>query len=380
MLTNSAEFGVMDQRDFFDKDIATQGNLESYYVVELGSFVYNPRISAVAPVGPVSKNKIGTGVMSPLYTVFKFNQDSSDFYEHYFKTTGWHGYMRHASSTGARHDRMAISSEDFMAMPLPVSNPKEQQKIADCLSSLDELIAAHARKVGALKAHKKGLMHQLFPLAGEDKPRLRFPKYQNAARWHAYRFDQVFERLKVKNVLGELNVLTISAQDGLISQLEYFNKSVSAKDISGYQLLNRGDFAYNKSYSLGYPWGAIKQLKRYDAGVVSPLYICFRLFDKIKFSGAFFDQYFDAGCLESELEKIAQEGARNHGMLNIGILDFFKRIQLLIPTLEEQKIIADCLSVLDSQIATAIEELDTLKKHKRGLMQQLFPSVEVGKA
>jgi type I restriction enzyme S subunit len=380
VLTNSAEFGVMDQRDFFDKDIATQGNLESYHVVDLGSYVYNPRISAAAPVGPISKNKIGTGVMSPLYTVFKFKDDSNDFYEHYFKTTGWHAYMRHASSTGARHDRMAISSEDFMAMPLPVSNPKEHQKIADCLSSLDELIAAYDRKVGALKAHKKGLMHQFFPLAGENKPRLRFPEYQNAARWDLYRFDQVFERLKAKNVHGELNVLTISAQDGLISQLEYFNKSVSAKDISGYQLLNRGDFAYNKSYSLGYPWGAIKQLKRYDAGVVSPLYICFRLLDKIKFSGAFFEQYFDAGCLESELEKIAQEGARNHGMLNIGILDFFNRIQLLIPTFEEQKVIADCLSVLDSQITAAIQELYTLKKHKSGLMQQLFPSFEVVKA
>ena len=83
----------MDQRDFFDKDIAIQGNLESYFVVELGSYVYNPRISATAPVGPISKNKIGTGVMSPLYTVFKFKDDNNDFYEHYFKTTGWHTYM-----------------------------------------------------------------------------------------------------------------------------------------------------------------------------------------------------------------------------------------------------------------------------------------------
>ncbi|MBU2818966.1 restriction endonuclease subunit S, partial [Acidithiobacillus ferrooxidans] len=161
VLTNSAEFGVMDQRDFFDKEIATQGNLESYFVVELGSYVYNPRISATAPVGPISKNKVGTGVMSPLYTVFKFKDGGNDFYEHYFKTTGWHTYMRQASSTGARHDRMAISSDDFMAMPLPVPTPKEQQKIAECLSSVDALMAAQARKVDALKTHKKGLMQQL---------------------------------------------------------------------------------------------------------------------------------------------------------------------------------------------------------------------------
>lgn len=176
VLTNSAEFGVMDQRDFFDKDIATQGNLESYFVVELGSYVYNPRISATAPVGPISKNKIGMGVMSPLYTVFKFKDDNNEFYEHYFKTTGWHTYMRQASSMGARHDRMAISSDDFMAMPLPVSSPAEQQKIADCLSSLDELIAAclssldalitaATQELDTLKTHKKGLMQQLFPSA-----------------------------------------------------------------------------------------------------------------------------------------------------------------------------------------------------------------------
>ncbi|MBN8284650.1 hypothetical protein [Zoogloea sp.] len=156
VLTNSAEFGVVDQRDFFDKDIATQGKLEGYFVVELGSYVYNPRISSTAPVGPISKNKIGTGVMSPLYSVFKFKDDRNDFYEHFFKTTGWHTYMRQASSTGARHDRMAISSDDFMAMPLPVTSPDEQQKIAECLSSVDELMAAQARKVDALKTHKKG--------------------------------------------------------------------------------------------------------------------------------------------------------------------------------------------------------------------------------
>ena len=191
VLTNSAEFGVMDQRDFFDKDIATQGKLESYFVVELGSYVYNPRISTTAPVGPISKNKIGTGVMSPLYTVFKFKNDSNDFYEHYFKTAGWHTYMRQASSTGARHDRMAISSDDFMAMPLPVSTPAEQQKIAACLGSLDELIAAQGRKVEALKTHKKGLMRQIFPREDETQPRLRFPEFQSGGEWVATPFSEL---------------------------------------------------------------------------------------------------------------------------------------------------------------------------------------------
>ena len=193
VLTNSAEFGVVDQRDFFDKDIATQGKLDGYFVVELGSYVYNPRISSTAPVGPISKNKIGTGVMSPLYTVFRFKDDRGDFYEHFFKTSGWHAYMRQASSTGARHDRMAIASDDFMAMPLPVPSLAEQQKIADCLSSADELIAAQAQKVDALKTHKKGLMQQLFPREGETQPRRRFPEFQNSGEWLNDSLGAVFE-------------------------------------------------------------------------------------------------------------------------------------------------------------------------------------------
>ena len=124
VLTNSAEFGIVDQRDFFDKDIATQGNLASYYVVEFGAYVYNPRISSTAPVGPISKNKIGVGVMSPLYTVFSFGDEESGFFEYFFKTTGWHAHMREVSSTGARHDRMAIGTEDFMLMPFKVIEVK----------------------------------------------------------------------------------------------------------------------------------------------------------------------------------------------------------------------------------------------------------------
>ena len=167
VLTNSAEYGVVDQRDYFDKDIATQDNLEKYYIVEKGDYVYNPRISAAAPVGPISKNNVATGVMSPLYSVFRFGDDNNDFYAHYFKTTGWHQYMRQASSTGARHDRMAITNDDFMAMPLPISTLEEQQKIADCLASIDEFITLESQRLDNLKTHKKGLMQQLFPRMDE---------------------------------------------------------------------------------------------------------------------------------------------------------------------------------------------------------------------
>ena len=204
VLTNSAEYGVVDQRDYFEKDIATQGNLENYYVVEKGDYVYNPRISAAAPVGPISQNNVAIGVMSPLYSVFRFGDSNNEFYAHYFKTTGWHQYMRQASSTGARHDRMAITNDDFMAMPLPKSTPGEQQKIADCIASLDELVSLEAKKLDALKKYKKGLMQKLFPADGEAEPALRFPEFREDGEWEKRQLSQ----------LGELiSGLTYSPED-----------------------------------------------------------------------------------------------------------------------------------------------------------------------
>ncbi len=163
VLTNSAVNGVVDQRDYFEKDIANQNNLDNYYIVDLADYVYNPRISVTAPVGPISKNKVGKGVMSPLYTVFRFDNNNNDFFDHYFKTTCWHKYLKEISNTGARHDRMNISNNDFMNMPLMYPEEKEQQKMADSLTSLDNLINAQSQKIETLKAHKKSLMQQLFP-------------------------------------------------------------------------------------------------------------------------------------------------------------------------------------------------------------------------
>jgi len=167
VLTNSAADGIVDQRDYFDKDIANKNNLGGYFIVDEGDYVYNPRISKIAPVGPISKNRIGKGVMSPLYTVFRFKNSIDSFYEQYFKSTHWHQYLRMVSNTGARHDRMSITNNAFEEMPIPTPEPKEQKKIAGCLSSIDELITAQVQKVESLKAHKKGLMQQLFPSAGE---------------------------------------------------------------------------------------------------------------------------------------------------------------------------------------------------------------------
>ena len=198
-------------------------------------------------------------------------------------------------------------------------------------------------------------------------PLVRFPEFKEG--WEVKSLGKLSDRVTTKNKENNSNVCTISAQSGLISQLEYFNKSVSAKNITDYYLLNKNDFAYNKSYSKGYPMGAIKRLKRYEKGVVSTLYICFKNNDF--FDNSFAEQYYETGNQNREIKKVAQEGARNHGLLNIALNDFFS-IPITLPTLPEQKKIAHFFSIIDQKLTQLQEKKTALELYKKGMMQQLF--------
>ncbi len=162
VLTNSATKGIINQQDYFKKDIANLDNLSGYYIVEVGDFIYNPRISTSAPVGPIKKNKLCVGVMSPLYTVFRFYQEKTSFFEHYFETSFWHRYMGSVANYGARHDRMNITNADFLNVPLPLPHADEQQKIADFLTVLDDKISAVSIQLEHMQTFKQGLLQQMF--------------------------------------------------------------------------------------------------------------------------------------------------------------------------------------------------------------------------
>lgn len=198
-------------------------------------------------------------------------------------------------------------------------------------------------------------------------PLVRFPEFKED--WESKELVELVDRVTTKNKENNPNVLTISAQHGLISQLEFFNKSVSAKNITGYYLLNKNDFAYNKSYSNGYPMGAIKRLKRYDKGVVSTLYICFR--NRAELDNSFAEHFYETGKQNKEIKKVAQEGARNHGLLNIGLDDFFS-IKLSLPTIPEQQKIAHFFTTLDKKIDQLQEKKNALEEYKKVMMQKLF--------
>ena len=145
--TNSAEFGIISQRDFFDHDIAKLGSLDGYYIVKNEDFVYNPRISTSAPVGPINRNKLGrTGVMSPLYTVFRPHDIDTTYLEYFFKCGYWHSFMNFNGDSGARSDRFSIKDNVFFQMPIPIPDIDEQRKIGELLTCLDHLITLHQRE------------------------------------------------------------------------------------------------------------------------------------------------------------------------------------------------------------------------------------------
>ena len=196
-LTNSAEYGIISQRDFFDKDIANEKNLNGYYIVRDNDFVYNPRISNFAPVGPIRRNKLGrTGVMSPLYYVFRPYDIDVVFLEHYFESTGWHKFMKLNGDTGARADRFAIKDSIFKTMPIPYPIKEEQQKIGNFFSKLDRQIELEEKKLEKLEEQKKGYMQKIF------SQELRFRDENN----------RCYTVWKSKN-LGELTNITTGALD-----------------------------------------------------------------------------------------------------------------------------------------------------------------------
>lgn len=161
--TNSAEFGIISQRDFFDHDIAKLGSLDGYYIVKNEDFVYNPRISTSAPVGPINRNKLGrTGVMSPLYTVFRPHDIDTTYLEYFFKCGYWHSFMNFNGDSGARSDRFSIRDNVFFQMPIPIPDIDEQRKIGELLTCLDNLITLHQRELEKLQNIKKSMLEKMF--------------------------------------------------------------------------------------------------------------------------------------------------------------------------------------------------------------------------
>ena len=368
--TNSAEHGIVSQLDYFDHDITNDANIGNYSVVYPDDFVYNPRISAIAPCGPINRNKLGrNGVMSPLYTVFSVDDMINKLYlEHYFTTNRWHQFMFLEGNSGARSDRFSISDSTFFEMPIQCPVLEEQELIALFFDRLDSLITLHQRKYDKLCVLKKSMLDKMFPKGGSLYPEIRFAGFTDP--WEQRKLGEVARRVTRKNENRDSDLpLTISAQYGLVDQRTFFNNQVASKDMSGYFLLRKGEFAYNKSTSTDSPWGAIKRLEKYDMGCVSTLYICFEL---LSGDPDFLVTYYETDRWYKAVQLIAAEGARNHGLLNIAPDDFFET-QICIPKrIDEQRQIGAFFDRLDSLITLHQRKLELLRNIKKSMLDKMF--------
>ena len=198
---------------------------------------------------------------------------------------------------------------------------------------------------------------------------MRFPEFTD--EWKESVLSDFVERVKRKNKNNLCKLpLTISAQYGLVDQISFFNKVIASENMSNYYLLHKGDFAYNKSYSSEYPWGAIKRLDCYEQGTLSSLYICFKPYSHV--SSDFLTHYFETSKWHQGISEIAVEGARNHGLLNVGIQDFFETRHCLPQSLLEQEKIAKFLNLIEERIATQNKIIEDLKKLKSAIVEMLL--------
>ena len=206
-------------------------------------------------------------------------------------------------------------------------------------------------------------------MMSKKSPQLRFEGFTDD--WEQRKLKDIVNRVTRKNKNLESTLpLTISAQYGLVDQITFFNKQIASKDMSGYYLLQKGEFAYNKSYSKDFPWGAIKRLNMYDEGVLSTLYIAFLPF---KVNSDFLVSYYETDGWHKEVAIRAAEGARNHGLLNITAVDFFDTGLMIPPNNDEQQEIGGFFIELDHTITLHQRKLDLLKEQKKGFLQKMFP-------
>ena len=356
------EDGVTPKTERYERSYLVKKE-DSYKIVRPNDYAYNPMNLRF---GSVARHKGNLPVaVSGYYDIFTTVHKSDLPFMDSFLTCGPMITYYNRVSTGSLVEKQRVHFPQFLEFVLPLPSINERAKIATILTTQDKVIKLKEKRLAEKQRQKKYLMQQL--LTGKK----RLPRF--SGEWKANRLRNITARHTKRNTIGNTNVLTISAQYGLINQAEFFNKAVASDDKSNYFLLEKGDFAYNKSYSNGYPFGAIKRLTRYEVGIVSPLYICFRIKEG-SVSGEYLEQYFEAGLMNHEIQAFAQEGARNHGLLNIAVDDFFN-LKILLPSPEEQTAIAEVLSAADREIDLLRQDIEQEKQKKKALMQLLLTGI-----
>ena len=333
---------------------SVDNNAASNFVLEEYDIIF---ARTGATVGKTYLHKASNGKLVFAGFLIRFRTDKNKllpYYLKYFTTTK--RYWDWVKVVSMRSGQPGINSTEYCLLPIPLPTLPEQKKITTVLNTWDEAITKTQQLIAQLQQRNKGLMQQLL------KPK---------ENWKEKKLAEIFERVIRKNTTGNLNVVTISAQRGFVKQNDFFKKLVASDILDSYFLVRKGEFCYNKSYSNGYNWGATKRLNDFDEVVVTTLYICFKIREESLFLDDFFEYFFDSNLLDEGLAKIAHEGGRAHGLLNVTPTDFFN-LKIQVPVFKEQKKIYSVLSTAKAELKLYQQQLDALQFQKKGLMQKLL--------
>ena len=366
VLTSSQQQGIVLQEDYFaDRQVTTDNNV-GYYVLPKGYFTYRSRSDT--DVFVFNRNNIvDKGIISYYYPVFAPKSCDSNFLLRRLN----HGIKKQLSMAAEGTGQKVLAHAKFKNMVVDVPSQSEQEKIGTILEELDTLITLHQRKYEKLVNIKKSMLDKMFPKNGASVPEIRFKGFTDP--WEQRKLGDAFERVVRKNTNNESRLpLTISAQDGLVDQITYFNNRVASRDVSNYYLVYNGEFAYNKSTSDGYPFGAVKRLDWYEKGVLSTLYIVFALKHPEKDDSDFMTVFYDTDRWHRGVAERAAEGARNHGLLNISADDFFDIDTTMPEDKAEQEKIGRLLKKLDTLITLHQRKLEKLVQIRKAFAERCF--------
>jgi type I restriction enzyme, S subunit len=371
VLSVSGEYGCVNQIDLLGRSFAGV-SVKDYHIVEIGDVVYTKSPLKRNPYGIIRTNKGRPGIVSTLYAVYRATEICDpDFLDHYF-SRDYHlnRYLQPLVKKGAKND-MKVNNTVVLSGDIWAPKLGEQQKITRCLTSLDELIAAHGQKLGAFKAHRKGLMQQLFPAEGKTIPARRFPEFRKAKAWTKRKVSEVLSRVSMPITVDET---TLYREIGVRSH----GKGIFHKEpISGAELGDKRVFRVVEDalvLNIVFAWEqAVATTSKEETGMIAshrfPMYVPKSEQCDVRFvKNAFLTPQ------GKHLLGIASPGGAGRNR-TLG-QDEFENLSIALPDLDEQIKITDTLRAADDLITFQAAEIETLKRHKKGLIQQLFPSPE----
>ena len=380
VITNSAEFGLIPQRDYFDKDIAVEGNTGNYTIIQTGDFVYNPRKSSYAPMGPFNCYRLEEdGIVSPLYSCLRPKGVlNPEYLLWYFQTDKWYGYVNdHGAQNGARHDRVGMTDKILMGIPVTAPCEEEQQKIADFLSSVDDVITASEEEVANLETQKKAVMKKIF----SQEVRFKRADGTDFPEWEEKTFEDIFDVITDYVAAGSFADISKNVQ--YLDKPDYAQlvRTVDVKNSfrnKGFVYVDKRAFEYlyrveldkdphiilpNIGANIGEYYLVEPCDLPYERNVLGPNAIMLGTTNNIYF----WAQYLGSENFQKNLALIVS----STGQPKFNKTDL-RKVAMMSPCEEEQRLIADFLSVFDEAIEAAKKELELWKELKKGLLQQMF--------